>query len=151
VTEHTDPTSQTDEQDAASWFGDVIHTYTRGQAIQDGVLVAVDDDLARSAGFRVPVALTATAWADAVAWDEETEGGRDGATGQDETGRLWDVLTMARLAAARAAGASRVDYDLMRVPPAGNSSTASLTTMSLHIGPGDSAEPVVTIMLPGED
>ena len=151
MSEHTEHTGQNNEQDAASWFGDVIHTYTRAQAIQDGVLVAVDDDLARSAGFGVPVALTTTAWADCVAWDEENEAGRDGATGQDETGRLWDVLTMARYAAARATGASRVDYDLMRVPPAGALSTASLATLSLHIGPGDNAEPVVTIMLPGED
>jgi hypothetical protein len=52
-------------------------------------------ETAREAGFRVPVAPTQTAWADCVCWAEE-----DSArvvVHQDESGRLWDMLWMARL------------------------------------------------------
>ncbi|MGW1614620.1 hypothetical protein ACWCQZ_35285 [Streptomyces sp. NPDC002285] len=39
----------------------VIDTYTRAQMITDGALKEVPAELAREAGFRVPVALTAAA------------------------------------------------------------------------------------------
>ena len=51
-------------------FGEPIDVYTRAQALADGALRDVTD-LARDAGFRVPVALTAAAWAEAVAWDDD--------------------------------------------------------------------------------
>jgi hypothetical protein len=79
---------------------EVIFRYTRAQALDDGVLVAVPAALATEAGFRWPIALTAAAWADTVAWDEDTEARKPSPTGQDETGRLWDVLTMTRHAEA---------------------------------------------------
>ncbi|WTE31817.1 hypothetical protein OH735_00045 [Streptomyces sp. NBC_01618] len=41
---------------------EIIHAYTRARALADGVLVAADADLAREAGFRVPVALTSAVW-----------------------------------------------------------------------------------------
>lgn len=41
---------------------EVIHAYTRAQAIEDGVLVDLSD-LAREAGFRFPVAVTLGVWA----------------------------------------------------------------------------------------
>jgi hypothetical protein len=82
------------EPDAVTTFGHVIDAYSRAQMIADGHLVPVDDGLARDAGLRFPVALTAAAWGDCVAWtDEDNE--RQG-TVQDETGRLWDVLNMTR-------------------------------------------------------
>ena len=71
----------------------LIHTYTRRQAIADGVLVDVTER-AKEAGFRVPVALTSTAWAECVTVPE-------GLGDQDETGRLWDVLWMCRAYASR--------------------------------------------------
>ncbi|MGW9402311.1 DUF6573 family protein, partial [Streptomyces sp. NPDC055642] len=73
-------------------FGPPIHTYTRAQALADGVLVDAGP-LAQEAGFRWPVALTQAAHAEAVAWNPEHE------AGQDETGRLWDVLWLATIAA----------------------------------------------------
>ena len=44
------------------FFGDVIFTYTRAQALADGVLIDAGA-LAQEAGFRLPVAITAAAWA----------------------------------------------------------------------------------------
>ena len=41
---------------------DLIHSYTRAQAIEDGVLVDVSD-VATEAGFKLPVAITRAAWA----------------------------------------------------------------------------------------
>lgn len=124
-------------------FGPVIHSYSRAQAIEDGALVAVSPEVAAEAGFRYPVALTAAAHADAVAWDH---GGF-----QDEAGRLWDVLWMARLAAGCASGGSRLVYTLLRVPNEAGKDEPEMTTLVLHIGPGDELEPVMTIMTPGED
>ena len=44
----------------------LIFSYTRAQAIADGVLVDVSE-LAKQAGFRFPVAVTAGVWAECVA------------------------------------------------------------------------------------
>jgi hypothetical protein len=120
---------------------DVIHVYTRAQALADGVLIDVSV-MAREAGFKAPVALTAAVWADCVAWPREHPI-------QDEPGRLWDVLTMARFEARRHGNLQVLPFRVLRVPPGG--SKPQLTQLTLHIGPGDQAEPVITILLPGED
>ena len=44
---------------------DLISSYTRAQAIADGQLIDVSE-MAREAGIRYPVALTATVWARCV-------------------------------------------------------------------------------------
>jgi len=56
-----------------NFWGEEIFRYTRAQAIADGVLVdltsATDDKgqpLCQQAGFKVPVAITRTAWAKTV-------------------------------------------------------------------------------------
>ena len=121
----------------------VICTYTRAQALEDGGLIDVSET-AREAGFKVPVALTAAAWGDCVAWDE-----KDAKTCQDEAGRLWDVLNMAAMAALCNRQASRVPFSVLRVPRWG--ARPEPAHLVLHIGPGDEGEPVITIMQPGED
>jgi len=55
-----------------SWTGfEVIHRYTRAQAIADGVLVDVTDE-AKRCGFSVPVAMTGTLFGDCKSWAEDT-------------------------------------------------------------------------------
>lgn len=76
------------EQSAESFFGKVISTYTRAQAIEDGVLVA-PGSMDKEAGFKWPVALTADAWADCVAWTDDDSQKQ---VYQDQSGRLWDVV-----------------------------------------------------------
>lgn len=129
-----------------SAFGEPIHRYSRAQAIADGLLVDVTD-LAREAGFRVPVALTAAVWADCVAWGEENNRRQ---IYQDEQGRLWDVLCMAYLAARRGSG-DLLSFQMHRVPRGNHGSKPRLTTLKLCIGPGDSGEPVITVQMPNED
>ena len=45
----------------------------------------------------------------------------------------------------------RILFLLYRVPRDGQSMEAELTTLKLIVGPGDSGEPVITILLPHED
>ncbi|WP_026821119.1 DUF6573 family protein [Arthrobacter castelli] len=127
---------------------EIIHRYTREQAINDGVLRDVTET-ATEAGFQFPVALTAAAWADAVAWNPHN------GAGQDEDGRLWDVVFMAAIEARRSPAseedANRRTYTIVRVPNIDGAADPTERELVLHIGPGDTAEPVLTILLPGED
>jgi len=137
------------DQSTESFFGDVISTYTRAQAIEDGVLIEISP-LAKESGFNEwPVAMTAGAWADCVAWSD-----RDSQTQvyQDQSGRLYDVIFMAfqAICLSREIG-DRLLFRLYRVPRDGHSTDAGLTTLKLIVGPGDSGEPVITILLIDED
>ncbi|MCY0946250.1 DUF6573 family protein [Streptomyces antarcticus] len=131
----------------ADLFGGVIHAYSRASALADGALVAVGDDIAREAGFTVPVALTAAAWADCVAWTDED----NRQTYQDESGRLWDVLRMTHYAIRRSSDGSSCPVELYRVPRDGESHESEQAWLLATCGPGDGMEPVLTISLPGED
>jgi len=82
----------------------VIFAYTRAQAIADGVLVDVSK-LAREAGFKIPVAVTAGV-------GPRMRRRSEGVLCQDETGRLWDVLMMLRHAIAKNSDGDRVDFTL---------------------------------------
>jgi hypothetical protein len=121
---------------------DLIHVYSRAQAIADGGLIDVTET-AKEAGFRIHTALTAAVWGDCVDWDERYEKAY-----QDEAGCLWDVLIMA-LHTARTHRGSRAEYTVFRIPRGGLEPEP--VRLVLHVGPGDEAEPVVTIMQPGED
>ena len=77
--------NETSEQ---PFFGKVVSVYTRAQALADGVLIDAGA-MAREAGFRWPVAITAGAWSDCVTWSDADSQRQ---THQDESGRLWDVL-----------------------------------------------------------
>ncbi|MEZ7757243.1 hypothetical protein O5Y58_17135 [Microbacterium paraoxydans] len=130
-----------------NYFGSVIHSHAREGALADGDLVDVSY-MAGEARFRIPVALTRAAWAESVEWDD------DRPEPQDEDGRLWDVLYMAGIAAGNAPGRDRVSFRVYRVPNEDRGrqwNDPELIELALHIGRGDEAEPVVTIMLPHED
>ncbi len=126
-------------------FGEAIHTYSRTQAVDDGVLIDVTETAAE-AGFSCPVAITRAAWSDCVEWTDQDSNRQ---TTQDESGRLWDVVYMARLAARR--GGSKTIYQLYRVPRGGRGIKPRRTVLEMHAGPGDNGELVITIMMPGED
>ncbi len=128
-------------------FGEVIHSYTRAQAIEDGTLIDVSET-AKEANFVWPVAMTRTVWEDCVAWTEEDSKRQ---TYQDESGRLFDVLWMAFIALKHARhDGSQLMFQLYRIPRGGRKTQPRRVTLKLVTGPGDAAEPVVTIMLPEE-
>ncbi|MEW6698751.1 MAG: DUF6573 family protein [Bacillota bacterium] len=122
-------------------FGEVIYTYTRQQAIEDGVLIDVSQT-AIEVGFRYPVAVTQAVWTELITPDEA-----DRTQGQSETGRLWDVLWMCYLAARRSRAQSQITFSV-EVVRGRHGETVKLKALC-H--PGDKGEPVVTIVLPDED
>jgi hypothetical protein len=88
---------------------EIIDTYTRRQAIEDGILVQLSGpgyqgdpwipEMVAEAGFRYPVAMTAMASCGYVSPLEGDDAKL--APCQDIKGRLWDVLWMLKLAIRR--------------------------------------------------
>jgi hypothetical protein len=122
--------------------GDLIHRYTRADALRDGVLIDVSET-AREAGICYPVALTAAVWERCVAVPP-------GVTGQDEAGRLWDVVWLLAWAIRRSAGSAEVRFGV-HVRNDTREGTPPLVQFKAVCGPGDQGEPVITVMLPEED
>ena len=85
-----------------------------------------------------------------AAWRECVEVPACQAGIEDVTGRLWDVLWMFRCAvrAAPSRDADRLDFSVLATDRHGRRRRVSLYAL---VGPGDDAEPVLTILLPGED
>jgi hypothetical protein len=121
---------------------DLIHRYTRAQALADGVLVDVSP-VAREAGITYPTALTRAVWENYVKVSP-------GVTCQDESGRLWDLVRMLACAVRGGAGGPLVRFAL-RVRNDNRERTPPLVCLKALCGPGDHGEPVVTIMMPEED
>ena len=117
-------------------FGDAIYCYTRKQAIMEGVLVDLSQTDAGRQHWKYPVACTAAVWTIV-----ESALNRQG---QDLEGILHDLFTMAKIAARRVREGER--NVLFMVIVAGTRHQLRLT-----VGPGDTAEPVLTMMLPNED
>ena len=124
-------------------FGNVIYSYTRAQAIEDGVLIDVTAD-AKATGFKVPTVITENLYHRYV----EVPTGLDGGFGQSSAGRLHDLLTLALFAARSSKGTDRVYFKVDFLMEPGRLEEANIIA---HIGPGDNAEPVLTIMLPEDD
>lgn len=102
-------------------WGDPISIYTRANAIADGVLIDVSE-IAKLQGFRYPVAMTATARA---------EVGKD---------NVESVLFVIRLKLRKADKESdRINFRFFGCD------------MYALVHGGDNGEPVITIMLKGED
>lgn len=147
-------TQHIEKQDEASgthktadgYFGETIYSYTRQQAIDDGVLIDITE-AAAEAGFKIEVALTAAAYQDCVSW---TEADNQQAY-QDETGRLWDILTMAMYAARKGAGSSSVSFKVLRIPKDGKSRAPQVAHLKMEIGPTEEGVPAITIMQHNED
>lgn len=132
---------------------ELIHAYTRAQALADGVLVELR--LAKRYGFKVPVAITSAAFGAAIDWnlmDPEVQT----MVAQREAAVLMAALRTAQagLKAHREGKGpepgNRIDFVVDCLTNDG-SARHKQVPMYMLIGPGDSAEPVGTIMLPGED
>jgi hypothetical protein len=118
----------------------LIYSYTRAQAIADGVLVDVSRTAAE-AGFRYPVALTSAVWSAYVAVSPDDEG-------QDEQGRLWDILNVLKYSIRDATNQQLVFFEVLI---AKSGKRPERVRLKAHCGPGDNLEPVITIMEPYED
>lgn len=121
---------------------DLIHVYTRKEALEDGALVDVTET-AIEAGFVVPVAITAALYADV-----NDLSGTYVTAGQDERGRLWDLLFIARWGAAKPENADRSEFVFDLHMPLGESQKYSAKAV---IGPCDDERPILTLMKTTED
>src|SRR5260370_20973357 len=142
------------ENQPENFWGEPIFSYSRAQAIADGVLVdltsATDvqgQRLCQQAGFKVPVAITRTAWAKTIEAGGSWKPDGDGEVlelkgGQSLTGRLWDLLWMLRLASGRASNTDRVHFQVL-VDVHGDGRREMVRLWALF-GPGDDAQAVVT-------
>ena len=127
----------------ADEFGPVIYSYTRAQAVADGVQVEVSKT-AREAGITFPVFLTRGVFDAYVAVPP-------GVSCQDEAGRLWDIVWMLRFAILRARpGVQRIPVALY---VRNDNRRATLIKLIATCGPLDidDAQPAITVMLPDED
>ena len=118
---------------------ELIYSYTRKQALEDGVLVDISQ-LASEAGFRYPVAVSRALWEGYI---------RPPAEGpeQSDTGKLWDVLNVLLWQIRRSESTERLTFQVL-FRMGSRTVTADLISVC---GPGDEMEPVITIMLPGDD
>jgi hypothetical protein len=121
-----------------------VYTYTRAQAIQDGLQIDVTH-VGLEAGIRFPVFITRGVYDKCVAVPP-------GVTGQDEAGRLWDVVWMLRFAITRSQpGTSRLPVALY--VRNSDSHPARLVKLIATAGAVDinDPSPAITVMLPDED
>jgi hypothetical protein len=124
-------------------FGEIIYSYTRSQAVADGVQVEVTKT-AQEAGIRFPVFLTRTVYDAYVTVPPNV-------TGQDEAGRLWDVLTLLRHAIRQSQpGQSRLPFALY---VRNDNRAPRLIKLVAMCGPLDidDPQPAITVMMPDED
>jgi uncharacterized protein DUF6573 len=98
---------------------------------------------AREAGIRYPVALTAAVWEKCVAVPPGLEC-------QDEAGRLWDVVYLLRVAIGRSDGGPEVQFGV-HVRNDNRERTPPLGRLKALCGPGDQAEPVITVLPSDEE
>jgi hypothetical protein len=116
-------------------FGETVYSYSRAQAIEDGVLVDLSQVDSIKQQWKHPVACTSTAWAVI----EEALKRED----QDVSGICHDISMMAMIAIRRSPNAGQVLFKVII--------TGTKHTFKLHIGPGDTPAPVLTLMMPNED
>jgi len=120
----------------------IIFSYTRAQALADGVLIDVTTQAAEM-GFKVHTVVTDHLYNSYVVPPAGLKG-----EGQSIEGRLHDLLFRALVAAARNGTGDRAEFDVLFLMAPGRWDTVHVVTA---IGPGDHGEPVMTIMLPEDD
>lgn len=130
-------TTRKEEDDA--W--DLIHAYSRAEAIAEGVLVDVSE-VAGDIGWNVSVALTQAVYESCVRVPT-------GAVGTEEEDRLRGLLRMVGIAAAAhvlSTGAFSLTVSAKNLERRDDA-----FTLKVVCAPGDDGEPVVTVMFSHED
>ena len=123
--------------DSDDIFGNVISSYSRAQAIEDGVLIdlmAIAPDVCKQ-HFKYPVAVTAAVWEEMTSERGEDVG--------DMKGIIHDVLWMGHRFITKNINDSTKIFEVII--------GCKKHSFKIVCGPCDNAEPVLTIMLPGED
>ena len=137
---------------------EVISSYSRAQAIEDGVLVDISA-LTREVGLRYPVAVSTGVFAVLAPWTNGSQGDVSKPVegqplyglGQSFEGRVWDLLVILLYEIRNGRDRGRVDFAPQFLMPGMAQDRPVPIQMYALCGPGDEGEPVITIMLPGED
>lgn len=118
---------------------DFIIKYTRSDAIRDKVIIPISDKMIREAGFKVPIAMTCTLFEKYIKTELPT---------QSEPGRIWDMLCILNVNAQMAGDSDTIYFEVIFLM---NDEKEECVKLKAIIGPGDTPEPVLTVMLPDED
>ena len=116
-------------------FGETVYSYSRAQAIEDGVLVDLSHVDSIKQHWKHPFACTSAVWGIIEEALQQPD--------QDSCGICHDISTMAKLAIRSARDADQILFTVII--------TGKKHAMKLHIGPEDTAAAVLTLMLPYED
>lgn len=119
---------------------EIIYSYTRKQAIADGVLIDVTEP-AKEAGFNCSVAFTSAVYDRHVRVPDDV-------IDMDESGRLWDVLWLLRYAAMKSPEKSELRFKLSERMV---NNKMEIVTLKAICGPDDDGGLCLTVMLPEED
>ena len=136
------PNDSSDPTDPFAGF-ERISVYSRADALRDGVLIDLSD-LAREAGFKIPLAVTEAVYKTYL--DPSPELANEG---QSLAGRAWDLLQVLRFAAAVYSDRSEIRFKVLFILEPGCPPEPVPLKALCH--PGDDGEPVLTILLEGED
>jgi len=137
-----DPTTTTARPSRLS----VAQMYTRADAITDRLLIEIPPSLIHLYRLPWPVAVTAQAWADVIAWPTTAQQARPGQMRHEsEEGRLFDVLFIAKT--SHGSRPRHIDYPftIWRVPPATPAHRRRPVRLVLSLHEGDHGETVATI------
>lgn len=134
-------------------MSDIIYSYTRADAISDGVLIDISSapvwtscgnliDLTKLVRehYKYPLAVTAGVWAliEKAVFNKEVY--------NDFEGVVHDILWMSRKG-GQAVGDCAREFDVI-IKGAGR---RKIHSMRIECHPGDNHEPVLTVLLKGED
>lgn len=127
------------------FYGEIIHTHSRAQALADGDLIDVSN-VARKYGFIYPMAVTKTVWEGFVEPDLTAE-----RYGETAVARLEDLLVVLADRARRIEGS-----EVLFTVSATSEGRIEDHNFKAIIGPGDNvtstdADPVFTVMYPIEE
>ncbi|MDA3960663.1 MAG: hypothetical protein PF961_07720 [Planctomycetota bacterium] len=122
-----------------SLFGDIVSSYSRAEAIADGVLVDLSA-IARQTPLRFPVAITNSAHESACV-----------PTSATDLQIAQRAVIHSMLLAIAHPGSRQTDQIRFAVSVLAPDDTRREVSLTARIGPGDDPSPVITIMLDGED
>lgn len=118
-----------------------VYSYTRLQALQDGVLVDLNQYIpVMQSGYRYPIACTAAVFAiiDRACKNKKFH--------NDYSGVVWDILWMSRISPIKRWNSGRLFQVIIN-----GAGKKTIYNLKLEVSGGDDGQPVLTIMLPNED
>ena len=120
---------------------DLVHTYTRAEALEDGILVDLNQFIpVNESGYKYPVACTRTVW------EIIEKAVKNKKHGNDHKGIIWDILNMSRMNQKKRWETGALFQVLIT-----GAAHRTIFMFKIECEAGDDLAPVFTISLPDED